>query len=472
MKYSILHISDIHKASDVDYESLVQSLRRDFDAYTTNEGIFAPSFVVVSGDLIQGAYTDDEIRQQYVEVELFLNSICELYLQGDKSRLIIVPGNHDVNRAATIVSMTQSTKEYVDCTKAYFSGSPFIRWSWKDCKFYEVTNTNVYSSRFNLFIEFYNRFFSGIRQFPDNPEEKAFLVINDDFKVCFSCFNSCNQLDHLCDIGRVSENALISVTKELFDCYNLGYLNVAIWHHHFYGSPLETNYIDRSFLNDLLGSNIHIGLFGHQHYTQVAEEYSDLLLQKDEKTQHLLLVSSGTLFGGKKELPINCRRQYNIIEIEKGNGFANVDINVREDINPRLDNKIPYWRAKPLYNANNKVHYQVLLKHLTDDARLLFIDRRCKESGDYKFACEEIKQLTHETQRDYSKIFKSYLKEVKDYEYVYNNIGDVITVEDAVLKIIAARETGNPEYIHQTKSDEAILRMNDSVVKSLLSSLH
>ena len=42
MKYSIIHISDIHKSDDVDYESLYQSLKRDLDAYTSHEGIVNP----------------------------------------------------------------------------------------------------------------------------------------------------------------------------------------------------------------------------------------------------------------------------------------------------------------------------------------------------------------------------------------------------------------------------------------------
>lgn len=75
MKYTILHISDIHKSSEVDYDSLLQSLKRDLDSYTSNEGILKPSFIVVSGDLIQGAYTDQEIVNQYMEVEAFLDKI-------------------------------------------------------------------------------------------------------------------------------------------------------------------------------------------------------------------------------------------------------------------------------------------------------------------------------------------------------------------------------------------------------------
>ena len=61
MHYSILHISDIHKHKDVAYDSLIQSLERDLFRYT-EAGIAKPSFIVVSGDIIEGAYDDDIIR--------------------------------------------------------------------------------------------------------------------------------------------------------------------------------------------------------------------------------------------------------------------------------------------------------------------------------------------------------------------------------------------------------------------------
>ena len=115
MKYSILHISDIHKGQDVEYGPLFQSMRRDYECYTNQEGLLPPSFVVVSGDLIQGAYNDDEIRQQYDNVSLFLSEICDFFLNGDRKKLIIVPGNHDVNRNVTKASMIPSTRDYDSC---------------------------------------------------------------------------------------------------------------------------------------------------------------------------------------------------------------------------------------------------------------------------------------------------------------------------------------------------------------------
>ena len=471
MKYSILHISDIHKIPDVEYEPLVLSLRRDYDTYTADEGILPPVFIVVSGDLIQGAYTEDEIRTQYDEVEVFLARICDEFLQKDRSRLIVVPGNHDMSRVATKASMAPASATYDTCLKSYFNGASDIRWSWKERQFYEISDSSTYSSRFSLFIEFYNRFFQGVRSYPQIPEEQGYVVTNDDYKVCFACFNSCCHLDHLCDTGCISEDALNSVAKVLTDSHNAGYLNIAVWHHHYYGRPLETNYMDRDFFNSLLACNVNIGMFGHQHFSQVAEEYSDLLLLKDDTVQKLLLISSGTLFGGKKVLADNCRRQYNVIEIEHNNGMALVDINIREDFNPRKDNKIPHWKVKPLPNATNKVHYEIKLKELTLENQILNIDRRVQTDGDYIRACEAIQQLEKETGESLKAILRSYLKEVKDYDYIFRNVGRVQTVEDALLKIVAAKETGNRAYISDVLSDTDIANLNDTFINSQLQSL-
>lgn len=471
MKYSILHISDIHKSPDVTYDSLLQSLRKDLDHYTINEGIMQPSFVVVSGDLIQGAYNEKEIRKQYSEVESFLDGLCTLYLKGDRRRLIVVPGNHDVSRVATISSMKPSAKEYSSCAEDYFAGSPDYRWSWKENHFYEIFDKDTYNCRFNLFVEFFNRFFDGIREYPSNPEERAYVVVDESHRVCFACYNSCYHLDHLCDTGCISPDALISVGDELTKCYNAGYLNVAVWHHHYYGRPLETNYMDRSVLSDLLTYDVHMGLFGHQHYTQIAEEYSDLLLVKDETAQKLLLVSSGTLFGGIKELPPGCHRQYNIIEINIGNGFADIDISIREDCNQNIGGKIPHWRTKPLPNSTNKIHYSVKLRKLSGEDLLLNVDRKLKKDGDYIAACEAVKRIEKETGISYDSVFKSYLKEVKDYDYVFHHVGRVRSVEDAILKIVAARQTNNTEYINSVLEDKDIINLKDSFINSQLESL-
>ena len=64
--FSILHISDLHKDADASYDQLLASLEDDRVIWRNgNPTILEPSFIVVSGDLIQGGSTNDEIASQY-----------------------------------------------------------------------------------------------------------------------------------------------------------------------------------------------------------------------------------------------------------------------------------------------------------------------------------------------------------------------------------------------------------------------
>ena len=73
MKYTILHISDLHKGDGADLDNLFASLVQDCEKYT-HEGIDKPSVIVVSGDVVNGAEGPEaiaEIRKQYIDCLLY-----------------------------------------------------------------------------------------------------------------------------------------------------------------------------------------------------------------------------------------------------------------------------------------------------------------------------------------------------------------------------------------------------------------
>ena len=110
--FSILHISDLHKGENNDFDHLFASMCNDADSY--DREMPRPEIIVISGDLAEGAEGDDAeeiIRKQYDEVESFLNKLVYHFLKGDKSRIIIVPGNHDLFRGATKKSMEPVPEE-------------------------------------------------------------------------------------------------------------------------------------------------------------------------------------------------------------------------------------------------------------------------------------------------------------------------------------------------------------------------
>src|SRR5216684_3163683 len=104
MKFSILHISDLHRdlTNELGNAPLLESLVRDIEQrYAKNDPpILKPSLCIVSGDLVYGAKAGSsnfatELTRQYNQANEILVGITDRLFEGDRSRIILVPGNHD-----------------------------------------------------------------------------------------------------------------------------------------------------------------------------------------------------------------------------------------------------------------------------------------------------------------------------------------------------------------------------------------
>ena len=60
-----------------------------------------PDAIVVSGDLVEGLPLESDaihrVSGTYQEATELLVSLSNEFLDGDRSRVVIVPGNHDVD---------------------------------------------------------------------------------------------------------------------------------------------------------------------------------------------------------------------------------------------------------------------------------------------------------------------------------------------------------------------------------------
>jgi len=465
-KFSILHISDLHKLDGTNYEALLQSLLTDRDTYVT-AGVLSPKYVVVSGDLIHGGNTAEEIRAQYAETKGFLTRVADEFLEHDKNRILIVPGNHDMSfphsRNSMVSEAEANKKQNLDL---FWKGHPEIRWNWKELSFYKISNIEEYNKRFDLFREFYNDFYEGVRTYPNDPITSAECYSFADDKVTFALFNSCKRLDHLNDTADIDDDAIVSVTQKLRTTYNQGYLNIAIWHHHFYGAPRETNYLDREVINKMSHSYIQVGLFGHQHISQIAEFYGgDLALGEAADNQRILLISSGTLFGGKKELPDGYKRQYNVIEVTSENGEAKIEIHVREDDNHNVESKLPLWHPKPI-SPTASIKTSVKLKKLNEREMLASILRTAQESGDYKSAFNQLKGISMEGDL-YRSIRAEVIRGIKDNRFLLDNLRPE-TKNDYMLLMACAERENDTEAKRRLKEDEQLKSMlDDTIIKEM-----
>ena len=104
MPYTLLHISDLHRSPEdpIGNEALLSSLVSDFArAQTETPSFYNPDAIIVSGNVIQGALLNDPhhahiVEEQYNVALQLLESLTDRFLDGDHTRVVIVPGNHDV----------------------------------------------------------------------------------------------------------------------------------------------------------------------------------------------------------------------------------------------------------------------------------------------------------------------------------------------------------------------------------------
>ena len=463
-KISILHISDLHKRPGTDYDSLFESLLND-RVLLQREGIQLPDYIVVSGDLIQGSEHFEEIEFQYREVRHFFDLLANDYLGGHKERILIVPGNHDVSRAASILCMEpQAEADYAINLKDFQLGDPLLRWNWQNHSFYRIIRPEIYLSRLNAYIQFYNDFYDGIRSWPKAAFGGASCIPFPKDGIAFTLFNSCNGLDHLNKAGDIDERAIVNVAHLLRSNYNSGLLNIAVWHHHLYGSPLQTNYLSRDRVQMMANSFVRLGLFGHQHLSQVAEFVDGNLAFEDVNHQdRILLVSSGTLFGSDKQLPTGCRRQYNVIELTINNGYADVKINVREDDNLNVGSKLPHWTIRRM-NSSGYIATTVYFKEMTPDEEYLQLMRYVNSSHDYVYGFEQAAHL-HISEKERRGLQQQYLKQIKDNRYILDRLQPQ-TVNDYMLYISCALAEGDIEIMRSLLSDEHLKTLQDDTILS------
>lgn len=362
MKYSILHISDLHRIKAEDIECIKSSFVVE-KARFEEMGLPPVQLIIVSGDIVDGSKKEDafvakeEITKQYETAAQFLNELCSVFIGSkheDRQRVIIVPGNHDVSRYVSEHSMEQiehDVNEIEKLSDALWSDEADIRWSWKTLHFNKITNRETYNKRFDDFIDFYDKFFSGIREFPKDPDRQSYLVDIPELNIALACFNSCYQLDHLRLSGYISPRSLSSLTKPLMEAKRNGRLLVGVWHHHTHGLPNENNYLDYSILENMVQNGISLALHGHQHISGIVNEYKDVFSEAK-----LNLISAGTLYGNAGDLPAAKARQYNLLEIEMENNICNVTLRSREDATAL--NVMPAWDEGTI-GRSKKTNYKI-----------------------------------------------------------------------------------------------------------------
>jgi tetratricopeptide (TPR) repeat protein len=238
METSWLHVSDLGFRGGGSYDrDAVLGALVDFVKWFRDERGRRPDLVFATGDVAHAGQANE-----YEAATKFFDDLIAA-AGVERRRLFVVPGNHDVDRKKGIgLARTFLSRDEAD---EYFDP--------------RIPKTHI-TFKQHAFVQWYNRYFEGIRTFPDNSTCGPLEVIDiPGVKIGVLPMNSAlfcqgdDDYDKLW-IGRRCLSPAMEKLKELGTNFN-----IALIHH-----PLDwLSSIERGNIKDSLQSSVHFILRGH-----------------------------------------------------------------------------------------------------------------------------------------------------------------------------------------------------------------
>jgi len=291
----------------------------------------APDAAIVSGDIIQGVTlnTPDyaaELERQYEVAHDFLAHLADRFFAGDRSRVVIVPGNHDVCWNTAYSAMTQLLPEEppIKAHSGLFEAFSNLRWDWKTRTIFKVTDPDIYKRRLDAYWQFMENFYAGANLAYPLDRRRGFNLFElDSGRIVVAALESVHGNDCFCRQGAIERSVFGNCSLAIRDLPQQPVLRIAAWHHSFQGPPQGDDYMDIASVHEMVGNGFRLGLHGHQHQAD-ASAYAIHL--PDEFS--MAISSTGSLCAGARELPRGTNREYNIVVID--DKYTSARVHVRE----------------------------------------------------------------------------------------------------------------------------------------------
>lgn len=320
----ILHLSDLHLTGPFkNFEEIWSGPSPHLVA-----GSF--DFVLVSGDLSQRA-----APHEYEQLRVFLNrSVLPLLKEPQLHRIVLVPGNHDVDWSADIGDRL-SIEEQLAADESFGSKlrrAPFepgfLRVSIGRYGHLDVLriDPNRYPSRFKNVQDFLTAFYKDV---PSSEHFRSFDLTNADETnhwsahvfpasgIAFYGFSSCHGNDRYWTgamlNARAIEQARLHAEKYARDC-----TRIAVWHHGLGSDRGRPDYLSTQDIGLLYNAGFRIGFHGHTH--RAASKALDELFKN-----RFFIISTGSLGAGAEERPDAVGNQFSIAEVHHP---SHVDVEV------------------------------------------------------------------------------------------------------------------------------------------------
>lgn len=360
---AIMQLSDLHRKISAfpTNKAFVSSIVSDIARYTSEEiPVSKPNILVVCGDIVQGSNrtasfeeSTQEIEQQYDEATDILNQLSTVLFGGDKQRIVIIPGNHDVSWPHSRKSMERLKGNDPNLAELCRRLQGDVRWNWEDFSFYMISDHDLYDQRFALFAKFYATFYNNQRNYSLIPEKQYDVFEFPKYETLLVGFNSCFWNDHLNPIGMIHPECIADchsyIAQEKFE----DWLKIAVWHHDVHGFPMRSDFMDERTVQFLIDKGFQIGLHGHLHKDEIFE----LRFSADQSLK-MLVFGCGSLSAPRQGIPLGMSNQYSIIEIDRPSNSLRYHIRKAVEQPPEL----PIWMPGNIRQNKDKSYIDVRLE--------------------------------------------------------------------------------------------------------------
>ncbi len=306
----ILHLSDIHLPREGDPMQHLSKLDSDL----RNElEVSRLEYLVLSGD-----YTNYASPDEYAVAYDFINGLVSRF-GLDAQRVIIVPGNHDVNWSASRLAYPFKYKSDLKDTP---HPGQFIPAGDEGVL---LRDDAKYPERFAAFSQsFYKRILGEDYPIEYQDQVKAYTYEQDH--ILLLALNSAWEIDHYkphWTRSGIHMGALARGLDTVSDAKYRDWLKIAVWHHPVGGAETMK---DTSFLQQLAQQGFQVAMHGHIHR-------ADNSYFKYDDHHGLNIIGAGTFGAPPPEQTTSIPLQYNLLVLDPATGHLTVETRKKEDVN-------------------------------------------------------------------------------------------------------------------------------------------
>jgi len=324
----LIQLSDLHPNGQCKNEaSVLVALRGRWLELRTSLGLATQGasidYLLLTGDLSNSARP----FEYSALLAFLLEDVRPSLTDGDLTRVVVVPGNHDVDWSARVLSARSFNKtrrkkkadlrllidEYWKNPAA--GGVRVVRNSALRLEYRQLRH-DLYCNRLKRFQnELVDKLYENTLKSPCKKMNLLGEQIGDDWSahvfpedgLAIFGFNSCNRSDQYWTGALISEIAIQNAT-EWIDRHDLRkYTLIAMWHHGMHSEYGHPDHLDISVAQTLMSRGFKIGFHGHVHKNVAEHSYLE--------DSRFIIISSGSFLAEKDNRPDATPNQFNLVSL-------------------------------------------------------------------------------------------------------------------------------------------------------------